>query len=189
MLTAFLDESGTHDKGVCVTVAGFYGDESQWTTFRDFWRPYAEGFHALKSNSQFPRLCEAIEASKVQGIFVTVWKADYKALATEHMKSLIGNPYAVCALSCAMQICKKVGNVPTSFVYEQGQPNLDFVRRTLDVMMDSGECCIASVAGAKKSDFIELHPADFVSHCASSHDKVPLKRLFDGGLLKHGHFT
>ena len=189
MLTAFLDESGTDDKGLCVTVAGFYGDEAQWRMFRDLWKPHSEKFHALNSGSRFPKLCEVIEASNIHGVFITIWKANYKALATEHMKSFIGNTYAVCAFLCAMQICEEVKNVPTSFVYEQGQPNFEFVKRILDAMMDFGEGCIASVTGAKKADFIELHAADFVSHCASSHEKPPLQRLFDAGLLKHGHVT
>jgi hypothetical protein len=189
VVTVFLDESGTDDKGVCVTVAGFYGDNDQWKTFCDLWKPSSERFHALNSNSRFPKLCEAIEASKIHGVFITIWKSDYKALTTEHMKSFIGNCYAVCALLCAMQICEEVKNVPISFVYELGQPNFEFVKRILDAMMDSGDHRISSVTGAKKSEFIELHAADFVSHCASTHDKPPLQRLFDAGLLKHGHIT
>lgn len=189
MVTAFLDESGTDDKGLCVTVAGFYGDEDQWRIFRELWKPQARRFHAHNSTSQFPNLCEVIEASKVHGVFVTIWKAAYKALATEHMKSFIGNTYAVCTFLCAMQICEEAKNVPISFAYEQGQPNFEFVKLILDAMASSSEHCIASVTGVKKEDFIELHAADFVSHCASSHEKQPLQRLFNAGLLKHGHIT
>lgn len=187
MLTAFLDESGTDDRGLCVTVAGFYGDEAQWQTFRDLWKPRSEGFHALNSSSRFGPLCDAIEASKIQGIFVTVWKATYKALANEHLKSFAGNGYAVCAFLCAMQICQEVEGVPISFAYELGQPNFEFVKRVLEAMKDSGEYSIASALGAKKADFIELHPADFVSHCATGYKKEFLQRLFNSKLLKHGH--
>jgi hypothetical protein len=185
---AFVDEAETNDKCPCVTVAGFYGDRDQWKLFRDIWKPQSKGFHALRCSSQFPALSDAIEASHIQGIFATLWKANYRELATEHMKSFMGNPYAICAFLCAMQICQEVG-APTSFVFEQGQPNFEFVKRVLDAMMDSGEYCISSVTGAKKVDFIELHPADFVSHCASIYDKPPLQRLFDAGVLKHGHIT
>ena len=189
VLTAFLDESGTHDKGVCVTVAGFYGNDDQWKMFREFWKPDSDGFHALNSTSRFSKLCEVIEASKIHGIFTTIWKANYRELATEQMRSSIGNPYAVCAFLCAMQICEEVNNELISIVYEQGQPNFEFVKRILDAMSDAGDCSIGSVTSAKKSDYIELHAADFVSHCSSSHEKPPLQRLFDAGLLKHGHVT
>jgi predicted transcriptional regulator len=103
------------------------------------------------------------------------------------MKTFLGNPYSVCAFLCVLQICKEVA-APTSFVLEQGQPNLSFVKGILEAMMDAGEC-VASVTSAKKSDFIELHPADFVSHCASSYleHKPWLERLCAAGRLSHGH--
>jgi hypothetical protein len=186
VLTAFLDESGTDDKLPVVTVAGFYGNKTQWKRFRRAWKPRSAGFHALNSSDRFPVLCDAIEAGKIKGIFITLGKDVYKRVATEHMKSFMGNPYALCSFICAMQICQEV-NSPTSFVFEQGQPNLDFVKRILDDMMDSGEYCIASVTGAKKADFIELHPADLISHCGSTCKKPVLQRLFNAHLLKHGH--
>jgi hypothetical protein len=120
MINAFLDEAGTHDGCPVVTVAGFYGNQNQWTIFRRKWRPHSVGFHALACDERFPDLCAAIEASQINGLFV-------------------------------------------------------------------GESCMAAVDSAKKSDSIELHTADFVSHCASSHDKPWLQRLFDANRLKHGH--
>jgi hypothetical protein len=113
---------------------------------------------------------------------------DYEKLATEHMKSYMGNPYAICAFMCVMEICEQV-KAPTAIVFEQGQPNFSFVRRTLEAMMDSGQLCISSVTPAMKKDFIELHPADFAAHCGSTYDKPPLKRLMDAGRLLHGHIT
>src|SRR5579884_591760 len=89
---------------------------------------------------------------------------------------------------CAMQICEQVKE-PTAFVIEQGQPNLAFVEKIMQAMIESGDSCMTSVRSAKKADFIELHPADFVSHCASSYDKPFLERLFKAKLLKHGHIT
>jgi hypothetical protein len=188
VLDAFLDEAGTNDKCPCVTVAGFYGSQDQWKVFREMWSPHSKEFHALYHEARFPELCSAIEASQITGIWVTFWKKDYELLATEHMKSYMGNPYAICAFMCVMEICEQV-KVPTAVVLEQGQPNLSFVRRILEDMMDAGQLCISSVTSAKKVDFIELHPADFVSHCGSTYDKSWLTRLMDAGRLQHGHVT
>jgi hypothetical protein len=186
MFDAFLDEAGTNEGCPVVTVAGFYASQDQWAAFRQIWKPHSQGFHALHSDDRFPALCRAITESGVKGLFVTVGKATYRRLATDHMKSFMGNAYAVCAFMCAMSICREV-NAPTSFVLEQGQPNLDFVKRILEAMIDAGDPCVAAVASARKEQFIELHPADFIAHCGSSHDKPWLQKLFDVDCLKHGH--
>lgn len=72
---------------------------------------------------------------------------------------------------------------------EHGQPNVAFVKRIMEDLKDAGEFCIASVATARKEEFIELHPADLVSHLGSSHDKPWLEHLMEAGRLKHGHIT
>jgi len=186
-MDAFLDESGTNPETPVLSVAGFYGDKDQWKSFRGFWKPHSVGFHALKSSASFPQLCNAIEASGINGILITVSKEKYKRSASEHMKSFVGNPYAVCSFLCTLTICKEVTQ-PVSIVLEQGPFNLSFVKRILELMMDTGDP-IASVASAKKSDFIELHAADFLAHIASSHDVPWMQQLFDSGRLKHGHLT
>jgi hypothetical protein len=90
---------------------------------------------------------------------------------------------------CAMHIHREVGKQPISVVLEQGQPNLPFVKRVLEGMIEAGEHGLAAVASARKSDFIELHAADFISHAGSTRDVEWLKRLMKAGRLKHGHFT
>lgn len=188
VLTAFLDESGTNPETPVLSVGGFYGSNDQWQAFRQSWEPLSKGFHAKNSSRMFRDLCSAIEHSKVSGVLLTIDKDTYKACASAHLKTAVGNPYSVCAFLCAIQICAQV-NVPVSVVLEQGQPNLGFVKSILEDMMDSGEWSIATVASAKKTDFIELHTADFLSHIASSHDTAWMQRLFDQGRHKYGHVT
>lgn len=190
VLHAFLDESGTSDDTPMLTVAGFYGNEQQWRLFRKLWKPNSSGFHARVSDAMFSHLSSAIISSEIHGIFITLHKQMYKVLATDHMKSFMGNPYALCAFQCVLSICEEV-HKPTSFVLEQGQPNLSFVKGILEYMMDAGTACVSAVASAKREDFIELHPADCASHCASfvrDHEDW-LQRLMDAKLLKHGHIT
>lgn len=189
VFSAFLDESGTDDKSPIVTVAGFYGDNEKWVKFRELWEPHSFGFHARCSDGCFEQLCVAIEESEINGIFACVGKDEYKMLATPHMKTALGNPYSACTFLCVLKICGIVA-VPTAFVLEQGQPNVRWVKELLEAMMDAGEP-ISSVTSAKKADFIELHPADFVSHAACFHAEhyLWLERLSNAGRLIYTAIT
>lgn len=191
MIHAFLDESGTNEEAPVLSVAGFYGTKDQWHNFQKIWKPAIQGkvFHALSSSEFFPALCDAIETSKVDGLLCTISKKSYRRHAGEHFKSIVGNCYAICSFMCALAICKQVELQPVSVVLEQGQPNLSFVKRILEGMMDAEEFSIVAVASARKEDFIQLHAADFVSHVASTHDVTWMQRLFDAGRLQHAHVT
>jgi hypothetical protein len=190
MFQAFLDESGTHPEAPVLSVGGFYGNSEQWQTFRQLWVPRSRRFHAKDSTSLFPDLCSAIEKSKVSGVLLTIGKRTYKTYANDHLKTALGNPYSICAFLCAITICERLNSQPVSIILEEGQPNLSFVKATLEGMMShKSEWSIAAVEIAKKSDFIELHTADFLSHIASSHDLGWMQRLFEADRLEHGHVT
>ena len=190
MFHAFLDKNGTNPETPVLSVGGFYGSPEEWEIFRNLWKPISEGFHAKDSTKLFPDLCSAIEKSKVNGVLLTIGKRAYKAYATDHLKTALGNPYSICAFLCAITICKRVNSEPVSIVLEEGQPNLSFVKAILEGMMvHESEWSIAAVEIAKKSDFLELHTADFLSHIASSHDVMWMQRLFDADRLMHGHVT
>jgi hypothetical protein len=186
---AFLDESGTHPETPVLSVAGFYGSEDEWKLFRDAWGTSSEGFHAKKSSRLFPQLFAAIVESKVTGILSTIGKKTYETYANAHLKTAVGNPFSVAAFSCVMAICREVGDKRISFVLEEGQPNLRWVKEVLEAMINEEESNVAAVASAKKTDFIELHPADFVSHIASAHETEWMQKLFDADRLKMGHIS
>lgn len=186
---AFLDESGTNPETPVLSVAGFYGSEDQWHLYRTAWLPHSEGFHAKKCARLFPQLFAAIDASKVTGILTTIGKKTYEECATAHLKTAVGNPYSLAAFLCVLAICREVGEKRVSFVLEEGQPNLRWVREILEAMINEEGSCVAAVAAAKKTDFIELHAADFVSHIASAHEKEWMEKLFNVDRLKQGHIT
>jgi hypothetical protein len=100
-------------------------------------------------------------------------------------------PYAP---SCAMKIAKHAkdnGLGDVGFIIEDGQPNIEYVRKTLDAMIGGEDSGIASVTVVKKNQFIPLQAADLLAHAAASHDSALLKQLrFErGDKLFHGHFT
>jgi hypothetical protein len=185
VLTAYLDEAGTHAGCPVVTVAGYYGNVEQWQAFRELWKPHSCGFHAKDGDRKYPDIFDAIAKSEINGVFLALGKDRYRAHSTEITLSRFGNEYAMCAFQCVLSICKEVG-APTAFVLEQGQPNLNYVLKTLLYMLESGETCISSVTPARKADFIELHPADFVAHLASSGDRQWLDKLAAIHRLKRG---
>jgi hypothetical protein len=186
-LTAFLDESGTNPEIPVLAVGGFYGNADQWTAFRNKWRPHSSNFHAKKSSRLFPQMFESIIKSGVLGIVVTVSKKIYKEKATDHLKTAVGNPYSVCALLCASTMCEE-SKKRISFVLENGQPNLEFVKGILEAMSLQGHC-VAAVASANKRDFVELHAADFLSHIVATRDLDWMQQLFDHKRLGHVHIT
>lgn len=186
MIQAFLDESGTHAEAPVLAVAGCYGEEDQWVEFRRYWQPYSKGFHAKDCSSRFPELVGAMKTAGVKAVLMSVGKAAYKEFANAHLHTAVGNAYSCCTLLCAGEIGSRVSK-KTAFVVEAGQPNLAAVKNVLEALMNSGEEWMGTVTSAKKSDFIELHAADFVSHICSTYDKPWMGTLFELGILGHAH--
>jgi hypothetical protein len=180
LFEAYLDEGGTHAGSPILSVAGYFGLHEQWSKFLDRW-PHAE-FHACepKYDHLKPSLADAIDYALLPGTEVCIRPDMFKEHANGDIKAHLGNAYAVGAFLCAVIICDKaqaiVSNARVSFVLEDGQPNIDWVRRMLISMML--EYPIASVTVAQKSDFPQLHPADFLAHSRAITDTPWLNRLF-----------
>ena len=185
LFEAYLDEGGTHADAPILSVAGYFGLHEQWLEFLTHW-PHAE-FHASKDRYDYlkPSLADAIDAAALFGTETCIRPDVFKAVAGPGIKAHLGNAYAVAAFLCAAAICGKaqqiVSNARISFVLEDGQPNIEWVRRLLIMMM--AEYPIASVTVAKKTDFPHLHPADFLAHTRATTDKRWLDRLFAKALV------
>ena len=134
-------------------------------------------------------MCSAIERSAITGFLVTVNAETYRTHASNHMKTAVGNAYSVCTLLCARSLCDKEGSRRVSFVLEDGQPNLAFVRGVLEHMKLEKPQRVVAVTVARKGDYVELHTADFLSHIASTYDRAWMERLFSTGRLFHAHVT
>ena len=183
MIHAFLDESGTHVGAQVLAVAGFYGSGNQWRKFRNIWKPFSRGFHAKNSSSRFPRICDAIEKSKINGVVICLGNRAYKNQANPQVQSKVGNAYGAATLLCATDICDETKPRRVSFSIEQGQPNVDFVRSVLEGLRVEKHLAIAEVATVGKEDFIELHTADFASHIVSCYEAEWAQRLINSQRL------
>lgn len=191
VMEAFMDESGTHKGSPTVSVAAVVGAHWQWRRFLSFWDD--RYFHA-KDPRCAPRkhgLFEAMQDSELKSFVAWIKPEDYRAHATAHFRSGLGNAYAVCAFASAMGVCKfcrdnNLGKI--AFVLESGQPNVEFVRQTLEYMQTKERYRIASVAVANKKDFVQLCTADFVAHSRTS-DEEWFGFLYDSGRVSQDHIT
>jgi hypothetical protein len=180
LFEAYLDEGGTHAGSPILSVAGYFGLHEQWATFLRYW-PHTD-FHAQenKYESLKASLADAIDISLLAGTETCIRPDIFKVAAGGAMKAHLGNPYAISTFLCVSAMCEKaqqvVRNARISFVVEEGQPNLEWVRKTMLAMMQ--EFPIASVTTAKKTEFPQLHPADFLAHSRATSDPRWMTRLF-----------
>jgi hypothetical protein len=177
---AYLDESGTHEESSILAVAGYFGTQPQWDKFLEHW-PNRD-FHACEARFDCMKqnLVDAIESAQLEGVEVCLRPWEFRRQASNDLKSTIGNGYAICAFMCAVRICELICRedpmARVSLVLEDGQPNVEWVRRFLLMMMH--DYPIASVTVAKKADVPLLHTADFLSHSRTATDKPWMDKLF-----------
>jgi len=171
VVEAFMDESGTHKGAPLVAVGAVIGAHWQWRKFLSMWDD--KPFHAKepKCDPLKPALFDAFQECELESFVASMAPHDYKNHANAHFRSGLGNPYSVCTFACAIGVSKycrdnKLGEI--AFVIEAGQPNVDFVRETLEYMRTKERYRIASVAVAAKKKFVQLCTADFLAHSRTS---------------------
>ncbi len=187
VLEAYLDESGTHGGSPVVCVGGYVGNRKEWYSFDKEWHPKLKKagvsyFHTTNpkcSPLKMP-LALAIEKRNLKGMVCSINSQIYNLQTNAQFRSSMGNPYAVCTFSCAIEICKwaeknKFGHV--SFIIEEGQPNAKFVVRILTLLMNNHDFNIAGVMLGRKEDFLPLQAADFLSHTYSTKEQPWLAYL------------
>jgi hypothetical protein len=201
VLEAYLDESGTDERSPVVAVGCYGGHHDEWMAFEDAWNPILrcagiDCFHATdrRCDPLWPLLLETIQARKVQGLLLSVRHDDYKVIPTARFKSTLGNAYGACTFGCALQMAawaRENNHGPVAVVIEDGQPNIRFVKETLEEMIGDEAFNIAAVTIARKRDFVPLQAADFLSHCCSLDRMEWLRGLIgDGyGQALQGHYT
>jgi hypothetical protein len=190
-MQAFMDESGTHKGAPIISVGAWVGAQWQWKKFLSHWGE--RHFHAKESKCAPLKhgLFEAIQFSGIQGFTAWLQPEDYTAHATPHFKSGLGNPYAVCTFACVMGIgrhCRTNNLGRVAFFIENGQPNVNFVKQTLEYMKTRERSGVASVAVVQKKDFVQLCTADFLAHSRSS-DKPWFDTLYNTGNVFQDHIT
>lgn len=198
VVEAYFDESGTHTGAQMLCVAGYVGSRREWYKFENEFQGSLEAHKITCFHAKNPQcaplnlpLASAIEKRNLIGSVCAVDPNIFKLHTNVQFKSLIGNAYAVCTFMCALNICEwakenKLG--PVSFVYELGQPNADFIQRTLEALSVAKIdpiWNIAGVMGGKRIEFVPLQAADFLAHLYSTNDTNWLAYLSRSGKIKH----
>ncbi|MGA2516754.1 MAG: hypothetical protein ABSG44_09400 [Thermodesulfobacteriota bacterium] len=197
-IEAYLDESGTHQGANVLCVGGYVGERDEWLSFVGEWQVRLNDariscFHARKRECDplRPYLMNAIDKRDFRGIVVSVNPIDFKSNTTEQFKGQIGNAYATCTFLCAQEICKWAQEnkwKPVSFVIEDGQPNTEYIERTLLAFMrEAPDSFIAGVTRGKKAQYIPLQPADFLSHVYCDNDPFWFEQLAKSDKVFNAH--
>ncbi len=183
VIQGYLDESGTHRNATVLCVAGYFAPESRWHSFEREWRTILKDhgisrFHATerKSAPLKSHLATIIEGHKLRGVVCSVDPAVYNSNASGHLKSVIGNAYAACAFSCALEICKQAKEwygERVALVFEAGQPNSDHIEDGIKAVRDDPIPAYAEIVGVTSAskDVLPLQAADFLAHSCGTHSQ------------------
>lgn len=181
VIQAFFDESGTHDGAKRLVVAGWFGNRKAWKSLIKEWRIYLDRanipyFHAKDSKCRSLRtpLVQAILKRNLYGIVCSVAPVDFKKYASDLFKNTFGNAYSMCAFECAQimhEIAVRGRLEPIAVYYEAGQPNTDFIVKSLNrVMTYIPDFRLSEVSIVSKKDFIPLQAADLLAHVISTNN-------------------
>src|ERR1700740_1146165 len=108
MLTAYLDESGIHSGDHLCVVAGFVGNEAQWTSFAEKWiaalgRRTNLHMRSLRWNKVkrirplLQRLGSIPYDRNLMPVFGGVWQRDYEAVVKGKVRETFTSPYMLAA--------------------------------------------------------------------------------------------
>jgi hypothetical protein len=184
VIEVFMDEGGTHAGSRILCVAACAGTHAHWEHFLSRW--HEKSFHAKDATDEMKlKLADAFDDSELEAIVTWVKPGDFRQHANQTLKNNLGNAFALCAFACALgmgRLAREFHVGPISFVLEAGQPNASYVERILKTIMQDPSSGIASVAVAKKSEFVQLAVADFLAHSSATRNEWFTKLRNGGGV-------
>jgi hypothetical protein len=114
LLTGYFDESGLHEEDVCV-VAGFVGNDAQWSAFAADWIPAIKpgknlhmrklrwNSHPVAVPKRLARLGPIPHKFNLSPVMAGMKWKDYNSIVKPKNKNKFSHPYVFCAL-CAIEV-------------------------------------------------------------------------------------
>lgn len=188
MLTAYFDDSGTHDASAALVMAGWIGDEEQWAKFDKEWRALLdkEGltwFHMTECEAadgefdMWPRprrdalihdLRQVILNNNLHGLGVVIARNDWNRLVTGKIRDILGDGNDVCfvhAIDLATRWVRvRTNHYEMAFVFDIGVESNEkhLIIQTFDENYnDIPE--IQSITFARVKQFSPLQAADMLA--------------------------
>lgn len=127
ILTAYLDESGTHRSAEALAVAGYLSTQDRWEQFDAEWRvalreygleffhmtdfangapPYNTDIWRTEREARFSRLVDIINRNALASIGITLPIRLFRSVVSTKAQRLVGGPYGLAAHACLTEAAR-----------------------------------------------------------------------------------
>ncbi len=192
ILTAYLDESGTHRGSDWVIIAGFVSVASQWVEFSTQWqlalndfglpmfhmveyaqrvKPYDTWTEPIR-RERLSRLMNIIEKNVLASVGLSIPKKIFDRVVSKRAKQICGGAYGLAAVGTFLDLGELITSVGLdgriAYVFESGSKGAGQVLRVFQYNMNEPvqreKTRVLSLRFEDKRDFLPLQASDILAY-------------------------
>ena len=203
MLTVYFDESGIHEGDHLCVVAGFVGDEDQWTAFVAEWTEALKprkNLHLsdLRWNQQTNRIARLLarlgpipERHGLTRIVGGIWHRDYHAVVEPRAADKFAKPWMFATQVCIHQTLRFIPkDERIAFVFEEQRGYKEVAHALYEQVFRLGQIDqrVVGLSFVKKNSTICIDPADYLAFEVREYemDKNSLRAKLGLSILGNG---